>query len=62
MGKPAVARATQLLAGEDKELVEFAALPTLARRREPTAPSDAPHVRTAAMVLGTIGHASARPR
>lgn len=62
LGKPAVTRATQVLAGEDKELVEFAAL----RFRKATdmpvlSPTEAPHVRAAAIVLGTVGHASAAP-
>lgn len=61
LGKPAVARATQLLNGEDKELVEFAAHRARKASGMPTAPSDAPHVRTAAIVIGTIGHSSAAP-
>jgi PBS lyase HEAT-like repeat-containing protein len=61
IGKPAVARATQLLAGEDKELVEFAALRARKASGMPVPPGDAPHVRTAAIVLGTVGHASAAP-
>ncbi len=61
LGKPAVARAGQLLAGEDKEMVEFAALRARKAAGQPLATGDEPHVRTAAMVLGTIGHASAAP-
>ncbi len=62
LGKPAVARATQLLAGEDKEMVDLAVLK--ARKAAGLAtlsPTDAPHVRTAAIVLGTLGHPSAGP-
>jgi HEAT repeat protein len=61
LGKPAVTRTTQLLGGEDKELVEFAALRTRKVSGMPLPAGDAPHVRTAAVVLGTIGHASAAP-
>lgn len=61
IGKPAVARATQLLQGEDKPLVDFAALQARKAAGSPVALSDAPHVRAAAIVLGTIGHASAAP-
>jgi hypothetical protein len=61
LGKPAVTRTTQLLAGEDKELVEFAALRARKASGMPVPAGDAPHVRTAAIVLGTVGHASAAP-
>ena len=61
IGKPAVARATQLLTGQDKELVEFAAAKARKAANAPLLATDAPHVRTAAMVLGTIGQASAAP-
>lgn len=61
LGKPAVARATQLLGGEDKELVEFASQRARKAAGSPLPSSDAPHVGTAAIVLGTIGHASAAP-
>lgn len=61
IGKPAVERATQILQGQDKELVELAA--TKARKASGNAllATDAPHVRAAAIALGTIGHASAAP-
>jgi HEAT repeat protein len=62
IGKPAVARASQLLNGTDKELVDFAA--ARARKAAKGAEllsTDAPHVRTAAIVLGTIGYSSAAP-
>lgn len=61
IGKPAVERATQLLEGQDKELVDYAALRARKAAGSAIAPSDAPHVRAAAVVLGTIGHASAAP-
>lgn len=61
IGKPAVARATQLLQGADKELVDFAALQARRAAGSPVALADAPHVRAAAIVLGTIGHGSAAP-
>ncbi|HTV21756.1 MAG TPA: hypothetical protein VMG12_23865 [Polyangiaceae bacterium] len=61
IGKPAVARATELLKGSPKELVDFAALQARKAAGSPVALSDAPHVRAAAIVLGTIGHASAAP-
>lgn len=61
LGKPAVARATQLLQSEDKALVEYAALRARKAAGSAIPPSDAPHVRAAAIVLGTIGHASAAP-
>lgn len=62
IGKPAVARASQLISGADKDLVAFAA----ARARKAAngaelLSSDAPHVRTAAIVLGTIGYPSGAP-
>lgn len=60
IGKPAIAKATQLLEGEDKALVEFAAERSRKASGLPTS-TDAPHVGTAAVVLGTIGHASAAP-
>jgi hypothetical protein len=61
IGKPAVARATQLLQGENKELVDYAALQARKAAGSPVPLSDAPHMRAAAIVLGTIGHASAAP-
>jgi HEAT repeat protein len=61
LGKPAVARATQLLGGEPKELVDWAGLRARKASNLPAPPSDSPHVRAAAIVLGTIGHASAGP-
>jgi hypothetical protein len=61
LGKPAVARATQVLQGEPKELVEWAGLRARKASNLPAPPSDSPHVRAAAIVLGTIGHASAGP-
>src|SRR5690606_27801463 len=61
IGKPAVARAIELLQGTPKELVDFAALKARKAAGSPVALSDAPHVRAAAIVLGTIGHASAGP-
>jgi HEAT repeat protein len=61
LGKPAVTRATQLLGGQPKELVEWAALRARKASNMPSPPSDSPHVRAAAIVLGTIGHASASP-
>jgi hypothetical protein len=60
IGKPAVVRATELLNGADKELVEFAAARSRKATGMPTS-EDAPHVATAAIVLGTVGHASAAP-
>ncbi len=61
IGKPAVERASQILQGQDKEMVELAA--SKARKASGSAllASDAPHVRAAAIALGTIGHASAAP-
>jgi PBS lyase HEAT-like repeat len=61
LGKPAVARATQLLQGEPKELVDWSGLRARKASNLPAPPSDSPHVRAAAIVLGTIGHASAAP-
>lgn len=61
IGKPAVARATELLQGTNKELVDYAALKARKAAGSPVALSDASHVRAAAIVLGTIGHASAAP-
>jgi HEAT repeat protein len=61
LGKPAVARATQLLQGQDKALVEFASGRARKAAGLAAAPNDSPHVRAAAIVLGTIGHASAAP-
>ncbi len=60
IGKPAVVRASQLLKGDDKALVDFGALKARKAAGLPTT-SDAPHVATAAIVLGTLGHASAAP-
>jgi hypothetical protein len=61
IGKPAIARATQLLEGQDKELVDYAALRARKAAGSAIPPSDAPHVRAAAIVLGTIGNSSAAP-
>lgn len=61
IGKPAIARTTQLLEGQDKELVDYAALRARKAAGSAIPPSDAPHVRAAAIVLGTIGNASAAP-
>jgi hypothetical protein len=61
LGKPAVARATQLLGGEDKDLVAFASARARKAAGLAAPPNDSPHVRAAAIVLGTIGHASAAP-
>jgi len=61
IGKPAITRATQLLQGQDKELVDYAALRARKAAGSAIPPSDAPHVRAAAIVLGTIGNASAAP-
>jgi len=61
IGKPAVARSIQVLQGQDKELVELAANKARKASGVVLPPSDAPHVRIAAVALGTIGHASAAP-
>ncbi|MEY4544774.1 MAG: hypothetical protein RL685_969 [Pseudomonadota bacterium] len=61
IGKPAVARATEILAGQDKELVELAANKARKATGNALLASDAPHVRAAAIALGTIGQASAAP-
>jgi HEAT repeat protein len=61
IGKPAVARATQILQGQDKDMVELAASKARKATGNALLASDAPHVRTAAIALGTIGHASAAP-
>ena len=61
IGKPAIARAIQVLEGHDKELVDYAALRARKAAGSPIPPSDSPHVRAAAIVLGTIGNASAAP-
>ena len=61
IGKPAVARATQLLQGQDAELVKYAELKARKAAGSAVPLSDAPHVRAAAIVLGTLGHASAAP-
>jgi len=61
IGKPAVARAIQVLQGQDKELVELAANKARKASGNALPASDAPHVRVAAIALGTIGHASAAP-
>jgi hypothetical protein len=61
IGKPAVVRATAVLQGQDKELADFAALRARKAAGSAVAPTDSPHVRGAAIVLGTIGNASAAP-
>jgi hypothetical protein len=61
IGKPAVARAIQILQGQDKELVELAANKARKASGNALPSSDAPHVRTAAIALGTIGRAEAAP-
>ncbi len=61
LGKPAVASATKLLQGENKELVDYASARARKAAGLAAAPNDSPHVRAAAIVLGTIGHASAAP-
>jgi hypothetical protein len=49
------------LQGQDKELVELAASKARKASGNALLASDAPHVRTAAIALGTIGHSSAAP-
>jgi hypothetical protein len=61
IGKPAVARAIQVLQGQDKELVELAANKARKASGNALLSSDAPHVRTAAIALGTIGRPEAGP-
>jgi hypothetical protein len=61
IGKPAVARAIQVLQGQDKELIELAANKARKASGNAAPASDAPHVRVAAIALGTIGHQSAAP-
>ncbi len=61
IGKPAVARSIQILQGQDKEIVELAANKARKASGNALPAGDAPHVRTAAIALGTIGHASAGP-
>jgi PBS lyase HEAT-like repeat-containing protein len=61
LGKPAVTRAIAVLQGEDKSLVDWASQRARKAANMPAPPSDSPHVRAAAIVLGTIGHSSAAP-
>jgi hypothetical protein len=61
IGKPAVARSIQILQGQDKELVELAANKARKAAGNALPAGDAPHVRAAAIALGTIGQASAAP-
>ncbi|HEU4577027.1 MAG TPA: hypothetical protein VFS67_02150 [Polyangiaceae bacterium] len=61
IGKPAVARGIQILQGQDKEIVDLAANKARKAAGNALPAGDAPHVRAAAIALGTIGHASAAP-
>src|SRR5205085_67637 len=61
IGKPAIARATAVLQSQDKDLMEYASQRARKAAGSPIAPTDAPHVRGAAIVLGTIGSASSAP-
>ena len=61
IGKPAEERAIQVLQGQDKELIDFASARARKASGSPVAPTDAPHVRFAAAVLGGIGYASSAP-
>jgi hypothetical protein len=61
IGKPAVVKATQVLQGENKEIVELAASKARKATGNALLATDAPHVRSAAIALGTIGHPSAAP-
>jgi PBS lyase HEAT-like repeat-containing protein len=61
IGKPAVVRAVAVMQGQDQELADYAALRARKAAGSAVAPTDAPHVRGAAVVLGTIGNPSAAP-
>jgi PBS lyase HEAT-like repeat-containing protein len=61
LGKPAIARATAVLQSQDKPLMDYAAQRARKAAGSPIAPTDSPHVRGAAIVLGTIGSASSAP-
>jgi HEAT repeat protein len=59
IGKPAVERASKLIAGQDKALSDYAL--ERARKASPTSPTEDPDVRAAAIILGTIGSPVAAP-
>jgi HEAT repeat protein len=57
IGKPAADRAAKLISGQDKALSDFAL--ERAKKTNPGNPSPDPDVRSAAVILGTIGNPSA---
>lgn len=57
LGKPAVDETVKLLKGQNTDLVGFAS--RRIKEVSGTEPKDNPHVRTAALILGTIGRAEA---
>ncbi len=59
LGKPAVDVATKVLLDQDAALAKYAAERGQAATGAPQLPKDRPHVRMAAIVLGTLGHAAA---
>ena len=54
IGKPATERAIQILRDKDPKMAEFAAIRTKKATGAKQAPTDKPHVRMAAIILGTI--------
>jgi hypothetical protein len=60
IGKPAGERAIKLLSNPDDPLASYAALSVKKYTGAGAPPKDEPHVRTTALVLGMLGHASAQ--
>jgi HEAT repeat protein len=58
IGKPSVERASKLIANQDQGLAEFAAQRLRQTGNAPAAAQESPHVRMAAVILGTVGHAA----
>jgi hypothetical protein len=59
LGKPSVDETVKLLKGQNQDLVAFAAKRTKEATGAKEEPKDKPHVRTAALILGTIGRPEA---
>jgi len=59
IGRPAVTEAVKLLRGENAKLKDFCLVKTKEASGSDKAPDDDPQVRTAALILGTIGRGEA---
>jgi HEAT repeat protein len=57
IGKPAVERTSKVLTGADEKLVAYSNRRIKEVTKAKEEPKDSPHVRTAALILGTIGRA-----